>query len=165
MTLSSVGAIVGALNRAGVRYIVVGGLAVNAHGYLRFTKDIDIVVALDRDNVLAAFAALAPLGYSPLVPVTAEQFADPALRDRMIEEKGMKVLQLFSDAHRETPVDLFVSEPFDFAAEHRDALVRDLAGVGEVRFASVATLIRLKEAAGRPEDLVDVHYLRSLQDD
>lgn len=46
MKLSSVEAIVGALEKAGVRYLVAGGLAVVAHGYLRFTKDIDLVVQL-----------------------------------------------------------------------------------------------------------------------
>lgn len=44
---------------AGVRYLVAGGLAVNAHGYVRFTADIDLVIALDADNIISAFAALA----------------------------------------------------------------------------------------------------------
>jgi len=44
MKLASFEAIARALDDAGVRYLVAGGLAVNAHGYLRFTKDVDIVV-------------------------------------------------------------------------------------------------------------------------
>ena len=55
--LASVESIVRALNDAGVRYLIAGGLAVNAHGYLRFTKDIDVVIQLIPDNVTRAFAA------------------------------------------------------------------------------------------------------------
>ncbi|MEX2583653.1 MAG: hypothetical protein WD766_10280, partial [Gemmatimonadota bacterium] len=44
-------------------------------------------------------------------------FADPVHRARWIEEKGMTVLSFHSDRHRETPVDVFVAEPFDFAEE------------------------------------------------
>src|SRR5713226_2565507 len=100
MKLASFDAIVTALDRAGVRYLIAGGLAVNAHGYLRFTKDVDLVVQLVPANALAAF------GYRPVVPVTAEQFADAKLRDTWISEKGMQVLQFWSDSHRETPVDM-----------------------------------------------------------
>src|SRR5438477_10007848 len=100
-----------ALNDAGVRALVVGGLAVNAHGYLRFTNDADLAVELVPENIVRAFAALASLGYQPRVPITATQFADPALRASWIRDKGMKVLQFASDAHRETPIDVFVIEP------------------------------------------------------
>jgi len=89
------------------------GLAVNAHGYLRLTKDADLAIDLVAENILRAFQALSTLGYSPRVPITATQFADPALRATWIREKEMKVLQFFSDQHRETPVDVFVIEPFD----------------------------------------------------
>ena len=42
MELRSIEAIIRALNDAQVKYLVVGGLAVNAHGYERFTKDVDL---------------------------------------------------------------------------------------------------------------------------
>lgn len=74
--LSSFEAIIRALNGNGVRYLVVGGMAVVVHGHGRMTHDLDLVVALDHDNVLRAFAALQGLDYSPRVPVTAAQFAD-----------------------------------------------------------------------------------------
>ncbi len=51
MKLASFEAIVRALEDAGVRYLVAGGLAVNAHGFLRFTKDVDLVVQLAPDNI------------------------------------------------------------------------------------------------------------------
>jgi len=160
MKLESVKAIVEALNGAGVRYLVAGGLAVVAHGYLRYTKDVDLVIQLQPDNIRRAFKALGGLGYRPRVPVTAEQFADAANRERWIREKGMKVFQLWSDGHPETSIDVFVTEPFDFDKEYEAALRKSLFGHLEVPVVTLSTLIAMKEAAGRPEDRIDVHYLR-----
>ena len=62
------------MEAAAVRYLVAGGLAVNAHGYIRFTRDVDLVVQLVPDNIGFAFAALSELGYRPTVPITAARF-------------------------------------------------------------------------------------------
>ena len=165
MKLDSFSAIVKALDGANVRYLVAGGLAVNAHGYLRFTKDVDIVVQLVPENVVRTLGALERLGYRPTAPVTPEQFADRETRDGWIRDKGMRVLQLWSDEHRQTSVDIFVYEPFGFDEEYAVALVKPLYGA-EVRFVSIPTLIRMKEEAGRPQDKIDIEHLRMrLEDD
>lgn len=52
MEVRSVEGIVGALNEASVQYLIVGGLAVNAHGYERLTQDVDLVIRLTPDNVV-----------------------------------------------------------------------------------------------------------------
>lgn len=163
--LASFEAIVRSLNAAGVRYLIAGGLAVNAHGYLRFTKGADLVIALIPDNIERAFSALASLGYRPSVPITTEQFADPTIRAGWIRDKGMQVLQLWSDEHRETPIDIFVSEPFPFDEEFVNALVKPLYGSIDVRFVSIPTLIRMKEAVGREQDRIDIEHLRMLLED
>ena len=165
MKLASFEAIVRSLKTAGVRYLVAGGLAVNAHGYLGFTKDADLVIELIPDNIERTFSALASLGYRPLVPVTAGQFADPAIRTGWIRDKGMQVLQLWSDAHRETPIDIFVSEPFPFDEEFANALLKPLHGSIDVRFVSIPTLIRMKQSAGREQDRIDIEHLRMLLED
>ena len=165
MKLSSFDAIVTALQAAGVRYLVAGGLAVNAHGYLRFTKDVDFVVQLIPDNIERAFAALGTLGYRPIVPVTAAQFADSAVRQGWIRDKGMQVLQFWSHMHPETPIDMFASEPFPFDEEYHRALVKPLHGTLAVRFVSIPALIRMKETAGRPQDRIDIENLRMRLDD
>jgi hypothetical protein len=161
MKLASFEAIVKALQDADVRYLVAGGLAVNAYGYLRYTKDVDFIVQLLPENIIRAFAALRPLGYKPLVPITAEQFADAALRESWIRDKGMNVLQFWSEEHRETPIDIFVSEPFNFDEEYHNALLKPL-GAMSVRFVSISTLIKLKQSAGRPEDLIDIEFLQKI---
>src|SRR6266446_5020333 len=157
MKLSSFEVLIHALKEAGVRYLVAGGLAVNAHGYLRFTKDVDVVVQLLPDNIERAFAALAKIGYRPLVPVSVSQFSDAQTRQGWVGDKGMQVLQFWSDAHRETPVDMFVHEPFDFEDEYRQALTKSLGAI-EVRFVRISTLIRMKELAARSQDKIDIEY-------
>lgn len=164
MKLAAFEAVARALNAAGVRYLVAGGLAVNAHGYIRLTMDIDVVISLDGDNVHRAFAALADIGYRPSVAVTADAFARPEQRRRWREEKHMQVLSFYSDTFRATPVDVFVDEPFDFAEEAAAALRGDLVPGLSVGFVSIPTLIRMKQLAGRARDLDDIEHLRWLQE-
>lgn len=160
MKLSSFEAIVQVLGNAGVRYLVAGGLAVNAHGYMRFTKDVDFVIQLVPENILSTFTALGSLGYRPLVPITAEQFANSELRESWIRDKGMQVLQFWSDDHLETPIDVFVNEPFAFEEEFNKALIKPLHGTLTVRFVSISTLIAMKSLANRPQDQIDIEHLR-----
>lgn len=162
--LASFEAIVAALEDAGVRYLVAGGLAVNAHGFLRFTKDVDLVLDMVPENIERAFAALRTLDYRPMVPVAASDFADAVTRERWIKDKNMRVLQFWSDRHRETPVDVFVRDPFDFDNEYVRALVKPLGSIN-IRFVSIPTLIRMKRAAGRSQDMVDIEHLQMRLDD
>ena len=160
MRTASGRAVFKALVDADVRFLVAGGLAVNVHGFMRMTLDIDLVVKLDPGNIRRAFAALVSGGYGPTVPVSAGEFGDAELRDRWVREKNMRVLRFHSDEHWDTPVDLFASEPFPFDEEYDRSVVRELAGIGGVRVISLRTLIRMKEAAGRPQDLADIDNLR-----
>jgi hypothetical protein len=162
---ASVESLARALNDAGVQFLVVGGLAVVAHGCGRLTLDVDLVVRLDPESVRGAFRALDGLGYRPLVPVTAEAFADPAQRARWIAEKGMTVLNFSSDQHPETRVDVFASEPFDFAEEYRRAVVEEIGPGVPLRIVRLAALLRMKAAAARPQDLADIAELRLLHGD
>ena len=111
-----------------------------------------------------AFKALETLGYYPRVPISAAQFADASLRAQWIREKGMKVLNFRSDAHRETPVDLFITEPFDFEEEYRSALLQESAPGLAVRILRLDSLLRMKAQAGRGQDLADIDELNLLHD-
>jgi len=162
MRVTSVEAIFSALNCSGVEYLVVGGLAVNAHGYGRATFDIDLVVDLDPGNVHSLFQALADLGFQPLVPVSADDFGDRSKRNQLRTEKGMVVLQFYSDQHRATRVDVFAHMPFDFEKECGRAMCEEVKNGVPVRFVSLQTLIQMKEEAGRPKDLDDLEALRWL---
>src|SRR5262245_57124884 len=93
MKLSSLEAIASALRDANVRYLIVGGLAVAAHGHGRATFDIDLVVQLQPENVKRAVSALEAEGYRPTVPVAAADFANAERRESWIRDKGMVVFQ------------------------------------------------------------------------
>ena len=162
MKLSSVEAILSALQAAGVRYLVVGGLAVAAHGHGRATFDIDLVVQLQPDNTSRAMKALEGLGYRPTAPVPAAQFSDPRQRESWIRDKNMVVFQLHSDRHPETQIDLFVAEPFDFDTEYDRAMIGEFLPDLPVRFVCLDTLLSMKESVGRPKDLEDVRQLKLL---
>lgn len=58
MEVSSVETIVRVLNAAQVQYLIVGGLAVSAHGFVRLTRAVDIVPGLERENAARGLHAL-----------------------------------------------------------------------------------------------------------
>jgi hypothetical protein len=153
-----------ALNRARVRYLVVGGVAVVLHGHLRTTADLDLVIQLERDNVLRAMSALRGLQYRPRAPVAADAFAERETREEWIREKGLAVFSLWSPAHPTLEVDIFVAEPFDFDAVHARAIRVPLEKC-EVTVIAVEDLIDLKRQVGRPRDQEDIAALESLRDE
>lgn len=162
MKKGSFDAIARVLNDAEVPFLVVGGIAVIHHGYGRVTQDVDLVIRLEPEVILRAFEALASLGYRPAVPISAEQFADAESRERWKREKGMKVLKFWSDEHRETPIDVFIDEPFAFEAEFAAAPVRESQAGLPVHIVSLSTLLAMKRQAGRPRDLADIDELNLL---
>jgi hypothetical protein len=163
MEIRSVEAIVKALNGHRVHYLVVGGLAVNVHGYERFTADVDIVIGLKPANIIRGLRALLEIGYRMAIPVTPEEVADPTRRKAWRKEKNMVVLKLWSDLHRRTPVDVFVYEPFDFAREYARAKWEPIVGKVEVPVVGYKALLAMKRVAGRPQDLADVSNLEAVQ--
>jgi hypothetical protein len=159
---AAIEAVLSALNAAGARYLVVGGVAVVLHGYLRTTADLDLVVQLQTENVLRAVRALGELGFRPRAPVQAEMFADPAARQSWLRDKGLTVFSLWSDRYRGLEVDLFVREPFDFDEVYARAVHATLDST-TAPVVSLPDLITLKQASGRPQDLADVQALRALE--
>lgn len=150
-----------ALQATGVRYVVVGGVAVNLHGYQRFTKDLDLVIELVPDQALKALEALKAIGYKPNVPVKLADFADPVIREGWIRDKGMLVFQMYSDRARMS-IDIFVKYPVDFDELWGQGTQVELSGASP-RIASIDHLILMKRAAGRPQDLLDIHKLETLR--
>ena len=151
-----------ALQKTGVRYVVVGGVAVNLHGYQRFTKDIDLVVELIPDQALRALEALQALGYKPSVPVQLSDFADPAIREGWIRDKGMMVFQMYSHQTRMSIDKIFVQYPIDFEELWSHGSKIDLPE-SSLRIASIDHLILMKRQAGRAQDMLDVEKLGKLK--
>jgi hypothetical protein len=131
-----------ALNEAGARYVLIGGFAVIAHGATRFTKDIDLLVDDDPQNVAKVKRALGVLADNAAADV----------RDTDIQEYSVvRVADEVLIALMGRACGLAYA---DVAA---DAEVRTIEGV-PIPVASPATLIRTKETY-RPQDAIDRGYL------
>lgn len=152
-----------ALNAAGVRYLVAGGFAVNLHGYVRLTVDLDLALAMDDANLSAALDVLARLGYEPRVPVPAADLAIPEKRREWIEGKGALVFTFVQPDQPHHHVDVFLELPFDFEGVWA---ARTEVPVGDVRLPvlDLETLISMKKTSGRPRDLSDVEQLERIKD-
>ena len=163
MTRSSVETIVRTLNDAGVRYLIAGGLAVVAHGHVRFTADLDLVLDLDPANLTRALAAFEAMGYRPRAPVPLAAFADETARAGWVREKGLTVFSLHSPEHAATEIDVFVEAPFEFSGAFARARRTTVAPGLEATFVGYDDLIAMKRRAGRPQDLLDVERLETLR--
>jgi hypothetical protein len=141
--------------------LVVGGVAVVLHGYLRTTLDLDLVVQLERDNLERALTTIQELGFEPRVPVPLKAFADPQIRETWRQEKNMTVFSLGHPHHPGFALDLFVQEPFDFDAAYGRAVRVSLQDV-RATVVALEDLVAMKRAAGRTRDLEDVEALLEL---
>lgn len=138
-----------ALCAAGVEYAVVGGVAVNAHGFIRNTRDLDIFIRPTEDNARAVFRALGALG----APLENLDFTD------LLTEDGQYQLQT-----EHGRIDLLSSigeMPFDQVWRNRVDV--EIDGV-IVPFISKQDLIENKRQVGRLIDLADVEQLQLVPD-
>lgn len=134
---------------ARVEYAVVGGVAVNAHGYVRATHDLDIFIRPTEENARAAFAALLALG----IPLEG---LEPG--DLLDDEENLRF------GPEEDHIDILASigaMGFDQVWRNRvETVVNGLA----VPFISKADLIENKRQVGRLRDLADAEELALIPD-
>lgn len=164
MKLKTVGALFKALKDENVRYLVAGGLAVVAHGYLRFTADIDLFLDMDRKNLNAAIGVFKAFGYRPRAPVEIEEFGDPEKREQWVREKGLTVFSLWSPDHTATEIDLFIEEMIVFEEAYRRCMQFIVTEGVEATIIGLDDLITLKKRAGRPQDLHDIEKLNTIRE-
>jgi hypothetical protein len=136
--------ILAALARHEVSYLLIGGFAVNAHGYPRLTRDVDVLARPGADNYARLAAAIASLeSDETLAPATWRSAEATEFRTRY------GVLRL----HRS------LAGPRDGYDElERRALDVTLDEL-EVKVIGYDDLIRTKRAAARPQDLADISAL------
>ena len=160
MKLSTLETVFHSLNKAGARFLVAGGVAVNIHGYQRLTMDLDLVIQLDSDNIKRALKCLDQLGYIPIIPVTINDFVDISTRKNWAETKNMQVLALQSEQFPETTIDIFITEPFDFDQEYEAAVQVEVSPDAIIKVVNIPALIAMKKKAGRARDLDDIEHLQ-----
>lgn len=149
------------LEQHDVRFVVVGGIAVVIHGYARLTADVDLVIDLEKSNVLRCVNALIKRGLQPMLPVAATDFADEEIRKDWIEHRNLQVFTMRDPRNPMLTVDLFARAPIPFEELWTNAETLSLGG-RPVRIASLDHLIRMKRAAARPQDLLDLEHLEPI---
>jgi hypothetical protein len=132
------------LEREGVRYVVIGGVAVVLRGHVRPVADLDIVIDPAPDEAGHALRALARVGFVPSVPLP------PSL---------LSVLRLFDASQRE--VNVFVRDHIPFGDLWAGS-ERVRVGASVARVESLEHLLRAKRITGRPHDLLDIAGLLAL---
>jgi hypothetical protein len=143
--------LVAALNVADVAYVIVGGIAVAAHGVVRATADLDLVPEPSRENLDLLARTLSDLGAEHPVDdeLTGESLARPVSFKLRTRHGALQLLNRMPAV-----------PPYD----HLRANAITVALTPEVHavICSLADLRAMKLASGRPRDLVDVAELEEL---
>jgi hypothetical protein len=148
------------LVEADVRFVIIGGLAAQAHGSPSITADVDVVPSWDRENLsrveavlrdIAAVRHNLPPDAPPMPPLDAPTLLAGAV---------------FTLNSRFGRIDLLATpDPgFDFETLRRSAVPMDFLGM-RLLIASLDDLIAMKRAAGRPKDRVELEILGALREE
>jgi hypothetical protein len=144
-TLEDLVKICRALNAAGARYLVVGGFAIRAAGFIRSTIDVDLVIETGAENetrVIQALQVLPDRAAQALVPGEVARYGVVRVGDEIM-------------------VDLMKSAcAVDYHEAMQDMVYREIDGV-RIPFASPKTLWRMKQTV-REKDIPDRLFLRRL---
>ena len=140
--------IVRVLNEADVLFIITGGLAVVAHGYVRFTANVDLLIDSAPESWQRALQALGDLGYEPAFDY----------------RPGMSILELRSAQHVRTPVLLVTATEGELQRVDQTSMVLEADPDVWLRFVSKSDLISSKRPPACILDLVDVEKLEMLPD-
>lgn len=133
----------------------------NIHGLERATHDIDLIIFLEKENILRFSRAMKRLGYQPKIPVKPEDFADKKLRESWIKEKNMVVFSFYHPKNPFEVIDVFVYHPRPFQEMFRARKGTLLSGF-MVNAVGLKDMLFLKEKASRPKDEMDIRYLRNI---
>jgi hypothetical protein len=144
------------LTSAGVDFVVIGGIALVLLGSPRMTRDLDIVFAPDDGNLDALGGLLGDLdarlrGVEEQLP-----FAPDGSTLRNVQLLTLSTSAGWLDVHRT------VDGAPPYRRLRRNAERLDLGGFS-VLVASLDDMIAMKNAAGRPHDLIDVETLETIK--
>ena len=154
--------LLGTLQAHDVEFVVIGGLAVNVHGYIRATKDVDIVPAPARENLALLWDALTALEAKPrLGDFAADELPATFSLEGLIEGGGNWVLETALGRLDLMPYVEDTEGELPYEELRADALAVDVDGLERpLLVASAEHLVGMKLRAGRDLDLVDVTALR-----
>ena len=147
--------VIRALDRAKVRYALVGGYAVALHGAVRGTVDIDLVIVLKRQQFEALEKAMTNLGLQSILPVTAREVFD--YREEYIRNRNLVAWSFFNPSNPLEIVDILITEDLD-------SIKTETKQIGKLRIeiAAIPDLISMKRKSNRPQDKEDIKALEKL---
>jgi hypothetical protein len=151
------------LDQRNIRYLVIGGIAVNLHGFSRATGDLDIMLSFDRENLEKFIDMINSLEFKPRAPVKIEELGDPIKVQMWEDEKNMKVFSVYNPLNVMEQVDIMIEDYIDFerAYDNREVLTAKNIRIPVI---SIDDLITLKEKAGRERDKIDIKALRKIKE-
>jgi len=147
----------------GLQYVVIGGVAVNLHGFYRATVDLDIVIPLTDVEIFRFIQAVQKLGFVPQMPVAINDLADPIKRQQWIEQKNMIVFSVYNPKAPVETVDLMIDLPLPIETLCQNSVLIDFHNV-KISIADIPSLIQLKKATGRQRDLIDIKALTKIEE-
>jgi hypothetical protein len=147
---------------AQVQYVLVGGLAVQLHGFLRATFDIDLVLEMNDENLVRFIAVAKSYGLQPAIPVPIESLRNADQIDEWHREKGMLAFSLREPQTGGGVVDVLVRPDVTFKRLLANAVAGNLFG-RRVMIASIEDLLTMKRIANRPKDQLDIVALEKIK--
>lgn len=150
------------LYKRDVRYLIVGGLSVNLYGVPRVTQDIDIVIAMSKENIFKITSLLKKLGYIPRLPVNPEDLANPRNVKDWIETKNLKAFSFYHKKDNYKVVDIVLVHPLDFEKSFINRTIKKARDI-DIYLASIDDIIKMKEFSGRSQDLSDIAMLKKVR--
>lgn len=151
-----------ALSDDKVQYVLVGGLAVQLHGFLRSTFDIDLVLAMNEGNISRFIAVANRFGLVPVIPVSIESLKNPTQIDQWYREKGMLAFSLREPQAGGGAVAVLVRPDVPFEQLMANAVMGKLFA-SQVWIACIDDLLAMKRIANRPKDQLDVTALEKIK--
>ena len=150
-----------ALDGASIRFVLVGGVAVILHGVPRTTADLDLVIDLEEANVRRFVEVMARLGFVPRAPVAAADLASADRRRAWIADRHMVAFSFHRPGRPLDEVDVLIDSPLPYAELAAGADLVEAEGI-RLPIVGIRDLIRMKERAGRAQDVADADALRRL---
>jgi len=149
-----------AFHKHKVKYVLVGGLAVNLQGAFRSTADLDVLVEMTDLNLTKIVKILKQKNYFVKQPVDPMGIANGQIRKDWIENKNMKAFCFFKQNGEQ--VDLIIDSPVQFSEAIKEADIVPVDGI-RLPVVSIKHLIKMKEKTGREKDKLDVSELKAIK--
>ena len=152
-----------AFNEKGIKYLVVGGIAVNLYGIPRMTYDIDILIDMSDSNIEQFLNLMKEWGFKPRVPVPIDDFADKNKRNDWVQNKNMKAFTFINPDWAISEIDIIIESPIVYDKAIINSVKLTVADV-IIPVISINDLIEMKKNSGRTHDQIDIEYLEKIKD-